>query len=444
MPGVIFWLVTYGFIFSAGYNVTHPTNQNARPVPPPPKPSPRPSPKPKPSPNRSTGVKNSDDNSSIRPQPSPAQPNSLITAVERARDAISRGQSYLTAGNLTEAEKAFREAMQANPSDSRGFAGLGDTLKKQSRFTEAEEAYRTALHISPGNPQYLTQLGGFLYEQRRYEEAIAQFKKAVAAVPGSGLFRTNLIAAYVAFGDSLVDDTLAIAQYSNAITAGATTGAPFYKLGVRYLRLNRFREATETFEQAATLKIADPVSLYYLGRLYVHTGNTSLAMKQYSALQEVASFNALSLAGTLLSAIGRGDKLSTKGSEPVVLIPPPVPGEERTSEHIEKQALLVVGELQSYSPGKLKIGVGVDSRTINFDKDARIPVFHIPAKAASLEKAVIIRSETQWRALQSTWRLDVYVVGTPDSKTGKISTPVRKIILKTKDIETLKVPLSQP
>ena len=70
------------------------------------------------------------------------------------------------------------------PADSAGqtFA-TGRALQARGLFTQAEQAYRQALQQAPANPQYHYYLGVALHAQSRFAEAQTQFEKALELKP---------------------------------------------------------------------------------------------------------------------------------------------------------------------------------------------------------------------------------------------------------------------
>ena len=60
---------------------------------------------------------------------------------------------------------------------------VGREFQARGLFTQAEQAYRQALQQTPANPQYHYYLGVVLHAQSRFAEARAQFEKALELKP---------------------------------------------------------------------------------------------------------------------------------------------------------------------------------------------------------------------------------------------------------------------
>jgi len=65
--------------------------------------------------------------------------------------ALNLGRLLFRAGNLADAEAAFRSAAEHAPNDARGWNNLGAVLGEQKRYAEAGEAWRRALKCDPAN-----------------------------------------------------------------------------------------------------------------------------------------------------------------------------------------------------------------------------------------------------------------------------------------------------
>ena len=90
----------------------------------------------------------------------PTTPQSIQATIPAPRSAgtpltgdpakeLANGQAALAAGNLTEAEKAFRNAAALDARSAQAQFGLGNVFVRQQRFSEAEAAYRTRSRSIP-------------------------------------------------------------------------------------------------------------------------------------------------------------------------------------------------------------------------------------------------------------------------------------------------------
>ena len=96
---------------------------------------------------------------------------------------------------MTEAEAAFREAIERNPHSAIAYYNLGVWLSEDSlRAGEAEAAYRKAIELEPDNARYIYRLGLLLHEElHRFEEAEIAYRQAIALAPDDVFYYGGLI-----------------------------------------------------------------------------------------------------------------------------------------------------------------------------------------------------------------------------------------------------------
>ena len=114
-----------------------------------------------------------------------------------AEELFKDGNNHLGAGDVSAAEKCFREAIRLNPEFSEAHGNLGFVLDHQGRFDEAETCYRQALLLDPGCAQVHLNLGVLLAVQRRFEQALAAYERAIQYSPQSPAAWSNLGGLYI-------------------------------------------------------------------------------------------------------------------------------------------------------------------------------------------------------------------------------------------------------
>ena len=65
---------------------------------------------------------------------------------------VRLGELQLVRGKVASAERAFREALEADPENARAYAGLGHALRFGSDVDEADKMFRRALELDPTDP----------------------------------------------------------------------------------------------------------------------------------------------------------------------------------------------------------------------------------------------------------------------------------------------------
>lgn len=84
----------------------------------------------------------------------------------------------LREGRAAEAERAFREALKADPRNPDVHDGLGASLMMQGRMKEALSHLDRAVELAPDKPSYRINRGLARLESGRYEEAEEDFRFA--------------------------------------------------------------------------------------------------------------------------------------------------------------------------------------------------------------------------------------------------------------------------
>lgn len=99
------------------------------------------------------------------------------------RRLLEQGLTAQTAGQLAQAETAYRAAIQLNQKDSIAYYNLGNVLAEQSKFDEAIAAYRTAITLNPTNAKAHYNLGYWLSAQGQTQQAITAYRTAAQLSP---------------------------------------------------------------------------------------------------------------------------------------------------------------------------------------------------------------------------------------------------------------------
>ena len=96
-----------------------------------------------------------------------------------AQEWFERGYVFQQDKNLDEAERAYRNAIELDPSDSTAYNNLGSLLGRLKCYDEAEAAYRKAIELNPSDATAYYNLGNLLSDLKRFDEAEATYRKAI-------------------------------------------------------------------------------------------------------------------------------------------------------------------------------------------------------------------------------------------------------------------------
>jgi tetratricopeptide (TPR) repeat protein len=197
------------------------------------------------------------------------------------------------------AAEAFRRAADLQPTESRPRYLAGLALEHAGKFTEAVEQYRAALVISPKDYECHFALGRALIRTNDAPGAEEQFREAIAARGDSAPARLGLADAllaqkkYEAGADALAEylkinpgdlaehferasALMEIDRYDDALAeldraeAGSAATAEGLKMrGDIYLRLKKWKEASDTLAQAIRQTPQDQQLLGWLGHVEI-------------------------------------------------------------------------------------------------------------------------------------------------------------------------------
>ncbi|GAB5518723.1 MAG: FG-GAP-like repeat-containing protein [Rhodothermales bacterium] len=113
---------------------------------------------------------------------SPDQPPTPEALAART-EALNIGLAYLEENRLTDAEAAFRQAIELVPSDAAGYANLGIVLLRRGEAEEAEAVLQQARDRSPADPAVRLTLAEVYQQQGDLEAARTEVAEGLNANP---------------------------------------------------------------------------------------------------------------------------------------------------------------------------------------------------------------------------------------------------------------------
>jgi Tfp pilus assembly protein PilF len=111
------------------------------------------------------------------------------------------GTAYLMGGDVAEAEKAYRRAIQERPNFSLALLNLGRVLRTQKRYAESVEPLRAACEARPDSAEAHFLLGETYLELKQGSKAVPELNEALRLDPnGKAEAHLLLAALYDAVG----------------------------------------------------------------------------------------------------------------------------------------------------------------------------------------------------------------------------------------------------
>lgn len=190
------------------------------------------------------------------------------------------GAYYAEQRKFTEAERAYRDAIDIDPNYYDAYSNLGDVCREQGRMAEAEQAYLKA--IADGAPYADTyyNLGVTYIAEERLADSEQPLLRAIEMLPGHVKARYNLGWAY----DREGKDALAEQAYAETLQHDPAYAEPRINLGVLLTRKGRYAEAAEQLRTAQRYAPSHPVLRYGLADLNMRTQHYDEAIAGFSEL----------------------------------------------------------------------------------------------------------------------------------------------------------------
>ena len=125
----------------------------------------------------------------------------LPAGARRSPEAlVATGATAQRAGDEAAAERAYRSALQASPSDFEALQRLMDLLLSQKRAADAAGVAAASAKSFPASPQHLSLAGEAALAAKRYPEAETFFARAAALAPDADAIRLDLARAQLLAG----------------------------------------------------------------------------------------------------------------------------------------------------------------------------------------------------------------------------------------------------
>jgi predicted O-linked N-acetylglucosamine transferase (SPINDLY family) len=154
------------------------------------------------------------------------------------------------AGRSDRAAELIHKAIKLNSQSADFHSNVGTALHALGRLDEAELHYTRALDLDPDHIDARNNLGNALFKRGRFAEAAAQFGRAVTTMPHDAAAHFNLGNALLLQGQIQG----AIARYEQALFLKPRWAEAHYNLGRALSLLGRVDEAAAQFRQALDVK----------------------------------------------------------------------------------------------------------------------------------------------------------------------------------------------
>ena len=194
--------------------------------------------------------------------------------------AYSNLGSFLSArGNVDEAIRDFRKALELWPNQSKDHNNLGKALVQKGRIAEAMDHFQTALRVSPEDPDTESNIGAASLQQGDADEAISHLRRAVEKWPRHAQGHINL-------GNALLQNReidAAIAEYEKTLAVPFDHAESHYSIGTALRQKGDVEEAIVHYRKALELRPDYANAHNNLGNALRQQGRTEEAVHEYEA-----------------------------------------------------------------------------------------------------------------------------------------------------------------
>jgi tetratricopeptide (TPR) repeat protein len=164
-------------------------------------------------------------------------------------------------GEITEAEKQWREVVRLLPHYEQGYYGLANVLDAAGRSAEAMDYFRQSLARRPDRYEPRNGLGLALASQGRLAEARQEFERALRQKPDFAEARVNLGHTFAQLGQT----DQAVQEYEAVLRANSNSVAAHVNLGKVFAAQGRTAEAIAHYQEALRIGPDNAVAHYNLG-----------------------------------------------------------------------------------------------------------------------------------------------------------------------------------
>ncbi len=160
------------------------------------------------------------------------------------------GEAYAKLGDMKNARRSYRSALELQPSGPRVWRSYGNfLLAKAADLAGAEHAFRREIELSPQDNKGYEDLAAALIQQCRYAEAVASYADRPDPRATSMALHSNRGVALFFSGDHAG----ALRDFLEAVKAQPENGRQRLNLGDAYLQLGRREEALREYHDARSL-----------------------------------------------------------------------------------------------------------------------------------------------------------------------------------------------
>lgn len=207
------------------------------------------------------------------------------------------GELERNAGNLDEAEEAFRKANELDPKYPQAYNNYGILCFDRGDFEEAVKKYEQCIELLPDYPEVHNNLGNALRALKRNDEAMAEYERAVE-------LREAYPEAYNNMGSALrADERYEEAEfcYRKALSLNRTYAEAINNLATLFMSRDNLDEALRVLDDGLKAGVKTVPILLTVARVQLRKGNHDQAQQacQMALQDEPESIEAFTVLGQI-------------------------------------------------------------------------------------------------------------------------------------------------
>jgi tetratricopeptide (TPR) repeat protein len=176
---------------------------------------------------------------------------------EASHRQVEAGNNFLKWNHLDDAERAFRLALEADPTSLEATAGLGRVEVERGHYAEALPLLERATQVSPQILTAYRSLGDAYAATGELEKATVAYRQAVALAPGNVPMRLTLARSLTETGKYDEAEDLCLGSMRTARSDPPALGLVYAQLGEIYCREGKPPEALTAYHKACELNPRD-------------------------------------------------------------------------------------------------------------------------------------------------------------------------------------------
>jgi tetratricopeptide (TPR) repeat protein len=196
-----------------------------------------------------------------------------------AKAQTLRGEIAAAAQQPTEAEAAFRRALEFDAQHKRAHLGLAQVLLASNKITAAITAAKAAIAAGENSALIYSLLGHAQWRSKLYDEALTNLTAALQREPNNAQALRDRAEVFLARSD-----VARAAADLQALLAVEKSTPTMFRLAALYRAAKQYDEATKLYQQVADAEPTNQEARAALAEILIESGQAENAIAQLEAL----------------------------------------------------------------------------------------------------------------------------------------------------------------